>query len=150
MQDQSANIFFISVLVKRRDMLEADHVAGNCGKVLVPEPFGCLIGPGYAAGFAWSKTLLLFLSAEARQLFSLDHRQLASRERRQTSEMDSMRKAYIARTNDQHVTRLEFNTLLFGNGLNVLYRDLMALEGTILDSLFIDPKFVVDEDATSD
>jgi hypothetical protein len=66
------------------------------------------------------------------------------------SEVGSMCETYIARANDQHVTRLELNTLLFSDGLNVFYRDLVTLEGTILDSLFVGPELVVDKDATSD
>jgi hypothetical protein len=42
------------------------------------------------------------------------------------------------------------NTLLFSDGLNVLYGDLVALEGTILDPLLVGPGLVIDEDATSD
>ena len=61
-----------------------------------------------------------------------------------------MCETYISRANDQNVTRLELNPLLFSNSLNVLYGDLVALEGTILDSLLVGPELVVDEDTTSD
>ena len=61
-----------------------------------------------------------------------------------------MCETYISRANDQYVTRLKLDPLLFSYSLNVLYGDLVALEGTILDPLLVGPELVVDEDTPSD
>lgn len=111
---------------ERRDVLISDGVACNGGEVFVPVPLRGVQISDHTDSFVRADKFLLLIASTC-----------------------SCERLCVARSNDQNVTGLEPNALVFGNFLDVLHGNLMCFERAVLDAILIGPSLVVNQNATS-
>lgn len=126
MQNQFRHNPLPAVLENRRDVFERDHIPGDGGEVLIPEPPRGVLVAHDAAHAVGAHELGLLLAGDVREALG------------------------EAGADDDHVAEFELDGLLLGDGLDVVDGDLVRVVGVEGAAGFVGVLFEVDEDAAGD